>query len=844
MRIIRSLRHKLSLNGQLHIQIIFTVFAFLAMVVLSYIFTSRIVRINLVRNVESVLDSVESQITADLLESRTVMDDFAQYIQNSVRRGYGAAELTSFSTELTSHLLAKNKDTFSPNGPFGYIEKSPEGPFFLNGIDWQQPEGWQPTERPWYKAALEAGDGIAETTPFTDAVTGEMVLSYSRCIFDEDGNRLGVVAIDIRAGYIGERVASTAFAKNSSDGVLVSQDLTVIGHMNPNFIGLKMYDPVIPLSFITDELVRTGKISGLEWANWKGETVVGFFKTLSNGWRLGLLAPKKLYYQPIYNMAVILSILGITFALVLIFVLIRVDAAKNKSNKESMHKSAFLANMSHEIRTPMNAIIGMTAIGKNASDTERKNYCFTKIEDASNHLLGVINDILDMSKIEANKLELSPVEFDFEKILQRAVNVVNFRVEEKKQKLTVYIDKAIPKIIIGDDQRLAQVITNLLGNANKFTPEQGSISLAARLIGEEHELYTIQISVSDTGIGISPEQQEKLFQSFQQAESGTTRRYGGTGLGLAISKNIVEMMSGRIWVESEPGKGSSFIFTIQVKRGSKIKPDTLSLAVDWKDVHILAVDDDPDVLTYFEEIIKGLGLSCDIANSGKEALELLEKNGPYHLYFVDWKMPNINGIQMAHELKTRSSADTIVIMISAFEWDMIAEDAKKAGVDKFLSKPLFPSSIADVINECLGVDKKKMEEAQTDITGLFAGRYMLLAEDMEINREVIIALLEPTQISIDYAENGLEAVHIFSETPEKYDMIFMDVQMPVMDGYEATRSIRALNFPQAKSIPIIAMTANVFREDIERCIEAGMNSHIGKPVDFNKVIEKLREYLS
>jgi CheY-like chemotaxis protein len=441
-------------------------------------------------------------------------------------------------------------------------------------------------------------------------------------------------------------------------------------------------------------------------------------------------------------------------------------------------------------------------------------------------------------------LELSLVDFCFEKMLQKVVAVINFRIDEKKQKFSVYIDKDIPKTLVADDQRITQVIANLLGNAVKFTPEKGSIHLDARFLKEEKGVCTIQISIKDNGIGISVEQQSKLFQSFQQAESSTSRKFGGTGLGLAISKSIVEMMGGRIWIESEPGKGSSFIFTVKVQRGSKIKPDMLSLAINWKNVHILAVDDDPDVLAYFEEIIKGFGLSCDIANSGEEALELLKKNGPYHIYFVDWKMPGLDGIQLARELKNKSSEDTIVIMISAFEWNMIAEDAKQAGVDKFLSKPLFPSSIADIINECLSIDKKKIEEAQANINGMFAGRNILLAEDVDINREVIQTLLEPTQIKIDFAVNGLEAVRLFSETPEKYDMIFMDVQMPEMDGYEATYRIRTLDIPKAKTIPIIAMTANVFREDIDRCLKAGMNSHIGKPVDFNKVIEKLSTYLS
>jgi signal transduction histidine kinase/CheY-like chemotaxis protein len=827
----------------LYIQLLFTAFAFLVMVVLSYLFTGRIVRLNLARYAESTLDSMESQIYSELLESRTILDDFAHSIQNLVRRGDDASELISYNKDISNYLLSKNNDTFSPNGPFGYIENSPKGSFFFNGIGWKAPDDFFPTERPWYKAAHETPDRIVETIPYTDIVTGEIVLTYSRCIHNDDGSHLGVVAIDVRVDRIGKKIVNTAFEKGNSYGVLVSQDLTIIGHSNPVYVGKKMYDPEIPLSVLTDELVRTGKISEIKWVNWKGETVVGFFRTLSNGWRLGLFPQKNVYYQPVYNMLMILSVLGIALASVLIIVLIRVDTAKNKSDTENMHKSAFLANMSHEIRTPMNAIIGMTTIGKSAADSDRKDYCFTKIEDASNHLLGVINDVLDMSKIEANKFELAPAEFELEKMLRRVVNVVNFRIDEKQQKFSVHIDRSIPRMLIGDDQRIAQVITNLLWNAIKFTPEKGSITITVRLIEKVDETCTLQVSISDTGIGITPEKQEKIFKSFEQAESSTTRKYGGTGLGLAISKSIIELMGGKIWVQSESGKGSVFTFTIQVQRGTEGKHALLSPEINLNNIRIMTVDDDPDVLRYFLEIMHSFGIMCDVAISGEKALQLVDQKGGYHIYFIDWKMPVMDGIQLAYEIKTRVTENSIVIMISAVEWSAIADKAKAAGVDKFLSKPLFPSSIAEVINECLGVDKQQAEKSRSaDIAGIFAGKRLLLAEDVEINREIVQTLFEPTKLEIDCAENGIEAVRMFNEEPLKYDMIFMDIQMPEMDGYEATRRIRALDNRQAKIIPIIAMTANVFREDVERCLKAGMDDHVGKPIDFDEVLNKLRSY--
>ena len=473
-------------------------------------------------------------------------------------------------------------------------------------------------------------------------------------------------------------------------------------------------------------------------------------------------------------------------------------------------------------------------------------YCFSKIEDASKHLLGVINDILDMSKIEAGKFELAPLEFNFEKMLQRVVNVVNFRVEEKKQKLTVYIDREIPQFMICDEQRLAQVITNLLGNAVKFTPERGVIGVNTYMLGAEKDVCKIKISVRDTGIGISNEQQARLFQSFQQAESDTTSKFGGTGLGLSISKSIVEMMGGEIWVESEIGEGSKFSFVIQVKRGQK-NPQTLPKhESSWKDIRILAVDDDKYILEDFKGIVERLGAPCDVAENAGDALQLVEQGGGYDLYFIDWKMPGTDGIELTRMLmeRTQTPVKPSVVMISAAETSEIITEAKNAGVDKFLQKPLFPSTIADIISEFLGFEMQKPEDDGIDINGIFIGRRILLAEDVEINREIVQALLEPTGIEIDSAENGAIAVDLFTANPEKYEMIFMDVQMPEMDGYTATQKIRASGVPNAKDIPIVAMTANVFKEDIEKCLAVGMNGHVGKPLDFDEVIDKLRTYLA
>ncbi|MDR3052726.1 MAG: response regulator [Coriobacteriales bacterium] len=526
-----------------------------------------------------------------------------------------------------------------------------------------------------------------------------------------------------------------------------------------------------------------------------------------------------------------------------------IQNAREKAEQASFAKTSFLSNMSHEMRTPMNAIIGMTSIGKAASDIEKKDYCFEKIDGASTHLLGVINDILDISKIEANKFELSMGEFNFEKMLQRVVNVINFRIEEKHQLFSVSLDSTIPNTIIGDEQRLAQVITNLLSNANKFTPEGGTITVDTRLVDDNGKQVVIEVQVHDTGIGITEEQQGRIFLEFEQADNLTTRKYGGTGLGLAISKRIVEMMGGAIRVDSKQGVGATFSFTITMGKGQDHPGSLLSPDVNWNTIRLLAVDDSEDILTFFSEFTQRIGVRCDTAAGGAEALELIKKKGGYDVYFVDWRMPLMDGIELARHIKEGETGTSVVIMISATELNLIEDDARAVGVDRFLQKPLFPSTIADTINQIIGTEAATQgavtqlgEGEAGELT--YEGYTILLAEDMAVNREIALALLEDTLLTIDCAENGQEAVDMFKADPARYDLIFMDMQMPLMDGLEATKAIRALDLPQAGSIPIVAMTANVFREDIERCLAAGMNDHVGKPINFNEVLLKLRQYLS
>ena len=828
-------------------EILFTVFAFVLMCVISYIFLKNVVHERMIDATESMLDFEQSRVEADLAAPITASGIFSETVRRMLLRGADVDELQVYIYEISEYMRLNEAHSSSFGGILCYLENLPDGPVLLNDLDADLSTGLPPPARPWYRDAVAAKGDIAKTVIEGDQIFGENVLAYSQCLLDDKGNQMGVVCFFVRLNVIGKSIIDLTLSRGGY-GVLLSPDQTVLAHPNEEYVGKHMRDPALTLSPFADELLEKKRITERPMTSWRGESAVAFFRELENGWYLGVIMRKDDYYKSITRMAWMLGTLGAALATVLIVILIRIDRAKNRADFESRQKSAFLANMSHEIRTPMNAIIGMTSIGKSSASEERKDYCFNKIEEASQHLLGVINDILDMSKIEANMFILSTEEYNFEKMLQRVVNVINFRAEEKRIKLTVHIDKNIPKILLGDDQRLAQAITNLLGNAIKFTPEEGAISLSAFLTEENEGVCEIQIEVSDTGIGISPLQQANLFNSFQQAESSTTRKYGGTGLGLAISKSIIEMMGGRIWVESELGNGATFAFTTLAERVAEHPESSAHSYSNLTNTRLLTVDDDAENLVFFQGLMKEFGAYCDTADNGVKALEMIRQKGSYDVYFVSWKIPDMDGIELARELKLLSSpsdVSPVVIMISAADLATFEQDADKAGVSKFLAKPLFPSAIIDSISEILGTKHEEDEalDEQTGIGGIFTGQRLLLAEDVEINREIVMTLLEPTGVEIDCAENGLEAVRMFSAAPDRYEVILMDVQMPKLDGYDATRRIRALGANNAKDIPIIALTANVFREDIEQCINAGMDSHLGKPIDLKKLIKKLREYL-
>ena len=512
----------------------------------------------------------------------------------------------------------------------------------------------------------------------------------------------------------------------------------------------------------------------------------------------------------------------------------------------SRAKSDFLSSMSHEMRTPLNAVIGMAKIAENTGDIARLRYCLSVIGASSAHLLGLINDILDMSKIEAGKLELHNAPLHLEKMLIQVSNLIFAKTEEKMQTLSIALKPTLHFEYMGDELRLSQVLANLLSNAVKFTPEGGVIVLSVDEKLPKKGRSVLRFSVADNGIGMTKEQAGRLFQAFSQADGGIAKRFGGTGLGLAISKNIVEKMNGKIWVESEPDKGTTFFFEVELERLSGEQPSGVLGSRSAMDVRVLVVEGNKVLREDLCSLISGFGMQCHSAQNGEEAMAHIHSastaNMAYNVIFTSCVLADSDCLELVKKIRDRVDPSTVAIAASLSEWSKIEAAFGKIGVHRVLLKPFFPSSVMHIIGEAVNNIVVPSAGAVTpaEVTPDFSDVRLLLVDDVDINREIFISLLEDTGIQIDTAENGREALHAFSSAPEKYDIIVMDVQMPVMDGLEATKAIRSLAAPNAGTVPIIAMTASALREDVDKCLQSGMNDHTAKPIDVKDIMEKIR----
>ena len=516
------------------------------------------------------------------------------------------------------------------------------------------------------------------------------------------------------------------------------------------------------------------------------------------------------------------------------------------AEEASRAKTAFLSNMSHEIRTPMNAIIGLDnlALHDENLSPQTRDY-LEKIGGSARHLLSLINDILDMSRIESGRLVLRREEFSFSAMLEQINTMVMSQCADKGLKYECRILSRVDDYYIGDDMKLKEVLINILSNAVKFTEAPGSITLSIERAAVFEDQSTLKFCVKDTGIGMDKEFIPKIFEAFSQEDSSTRNKFGSTGLGMAITKRIVEMMNGAISVESEKGVGSEFTVTVTLKN-SEHQEDGKENTMDPGKLRVLVVDDEEIAAEHARMVLDEAGIRADVCSDAETALQMLEvqhvKQEPYNLVLMDWKMPEVDGLEASRRIRERYSSETTVIILTAYNWDDILDEAVRSGVDSFLAKPLFASNVMAEFERIARRNNMSLfkEKKRADL----AGRRILLAEDMEINAEIIMDILAMKDAESDHAENGRVVVDMFQNSAvDTYAAILMDVRMPEMDGLQAAAAIRALDRPDAKRIPIIALTANAFDEDVQRSLQAGMNAHLSKPVEPDHLYQTLEELI-
>lgn len=520
------------------------------------------------------------------------------------------------------------------------------------------------------------------------------------------------------------------------------------------------------------------------------------------------------------------------------------DEARQEALQANRAKSEFLSNMSHDIRTPMNAIVGMTAIATaHIDDTEQVKNCLRKITLSGRHLLGLINDVLDMSKIESGKMTLASEKISLREVMEGVASIVQPQIKAKEQSFNIHIGAIKAEDVYCDSVRLNQVLLNLLSNSVKYTQDGGTVQLS--LYQEEpsprgDDFVRTHIMVKDNGIGMTQEFQEHIFDSYSRADSKRVQKTEGAGLGMAITKYIVDAMDGTIEIKSAPQKGTEFHLILDFEKADTEEIDMI--LPPWK---MLVIDDDETLCRTVVDVLDSIGIQADWTLSGEKAVEMVKKHhqrgDDYQIVLLDWKLPDMDGIQVAKQIRRIVDMDISVILISSYDWSDFEKEAREAGINGFLAKPLFKSTLYHGLKKYME-DEEAQEDIQDEID--FSGHRVLVAEDNEINWEILKELLSDIGLELEWAENGKICAEMFEKSePGYYELIFMDVRMPVMNGYEATEEIRSMERVDAQEIPIIAMTADAFSEDIKHCLDSGMNAHTAKPINIDEVLSLLRKFI-
>ena len=703
----------------------------------------------------------------------------------------------------------------------------------------------------------EIGKSINISRAYTNPINGEQSLAFcNRIMLNDTKSESSRAAVLLRVVPISELEQKWVFPQEE----FVNAELSMIdangdyilkgnNFKNSSFFEFyKSYNPTEPAS--SKELFDTitSSTGSVSMFNSRGQECILAYTpvTATAGWTLLGFVPAEDLHEANENWLLV----GVVSAGLLIlflcdlFFMIHINKKLKVTAREAEHankaKTDFLSTMSHDIRTPMNAIIGLTTLAeKDLGDVESTKESLRKISLASNHLLTLINDILDISKVESGKLKLSPQSFSITETVENLVNISQPMIKEKKIIFSFHIDKMEKEYLYTDQLRLNQIYINILSNAIKYTEPGGRVSVD--MSEEESSIpgcVRLTYVVADSGIGMSPEYMQTMYEPFSRQTDSRVNSIEGTGLGLAITKQMVDLMGGKIDCQSEQGKGTTFTVTLDIPQADKQLDD-----IRLDQVNALIVDDDEIVLQTMVSEFQSLGSAAEIAHSGKEALEMLtrkhESGKDYTLVILDWKMPDMDGIETIRRIRTEISGDIPILLTSAYDWSDIEDLAKDAGADGFISKPIFRSALYKMINSILGTESVSVEpeDDYSDLKGL----NILVAEDIEINWMIISGMLSMIGITSEQAENGRVCVEKMRTAADgTYDLIFMDVRMPEMNGLDAARAIRQLENPRAASIPIVAMTAEAFSENVTECLDAGMNGHIAKPIDIKLVIKEIR----
>lgn len=822
--------------------------AILIFVVLYSRFESEDSYLRQVEHFENITVSME-HVTENYLEGEQgICDVWARYINKSSMTMEEAAEYIRYSHVLknaSAHLISVDTltglSTRPKQGTADDYAVSYERLDLLKNVDWIN----------------EIGKSINVSRAYTNPMNGEQSLAFcNKVTLKAIGSGSSVEAILLRVIPIAELEQKWVFPQEEFANAELSMidsngDYILKSHSfkNSNFFEFyKSYNPSDPASSkrLSDYITSsTGSVSML---NSHGEECVLAFTPLADtvGWTLLGFVPAKDLRAGIENwllVGVVSAGLLILFLLDLFYMLNlnkRLQVTAKEAEYANKAKTDFLSTMSHDIRTPMNAIIGLTTIAENnLGDVESTGESLRKIRLAGNHLMTLINDILDISKVESGKLKLSPLTFSVVETVENLINISQPMIKEKNIDFSFHINQMEKEYLYTDQLRLNQIYINILSNAIKYTEPNGSVSVE---LSEKQSAVPgcIQLTyvVADTGIGMSPEFMETMYQPFSRQIDSRVNSIQGTGLGLAITKQMVELIGGVIECQSEPGVGTTFTVVLDIPVSDRQRDDLKLEPID-----VLVVDDDESTLRTAVETLEALGVSADQARSGPEAIGMIElkhlSGQDYDVVIVDWKMPETDGIETIGKISSMPEIKIPNLLISAYDRSDIEDKAKEAGANGFVRKPFFRSTLYDKINDLVG-DKSNSGEPEDDYSDL-KGMRILIAEDNDINWEIISGMLDMFGIITERAENGRVCVDMISNAKEgSYELIFMDVQMPEMNGLDATKAIRDLESPWASSIPIIAMTADAFSENVANCLNAGMDGHIAKPVDIKLVIKEIR----